>query len=988
MNESFRLVLSNVTGTSVRDAEGACTITNDDARTVSIEPAIIVNPEGAAGNDVNAVFTVTLSQLIGTDVTFQYDTVNGTAAAPGDYTAVSAATGTIKAGSTQTNIVIVVHGDDTPEGLSETFQVVLSQPSDNATLGTATGVCTIVDDEGLPKLWVSDVSVAEGDSGYTQACFTVSINKTSGDAITFDYATANGSAAAPGDYTAVSSLGSIPPGSLQITVEVAVAGDFLIEGDETFELRLSNLVNADALDTNGVGTILTDDYTFYWTGAGGNGLASATNNWRWNGATAKRLPGSTDTIMLDATSNSNLTWDAGVNGLSAAVGSWTQSNYTGVVTFRTVYGAAGFTNFTINGNAEIRGGSWTHVQNGGSQTYRLCVTVTGDLLVTNATINAMGCGYAQASGPGAGASGTTQGGAYGGMSGYGNAKVYGLITAPEDLGSGGGNGGTDSRGGGAIKLTVTGTTTLQAGSVLDARAYTSGGGAGGAGGSVFLTTGWLKGNGTIRAHGRQGSAASSGSGGRVAIALTGAGADFSSWTGANQAFGGLTPVGGAGTVYRRTAAGASELIIDNNNATDQEASAFNWGPFGHISTLMPADVNLNGFSNVVIRNNGVLGIKGDTTVNFGTFAPTVTNKSFISINTDTNVTYPADWMIAGYTLFPNNIDTGKLVNITIETNGVISPTKGSATGLILSIPGNLTVKGKIDADGRGFAPQRQGSGRGIGSNPYTGAAYGGGSMHGTGPLLNTNTYGSILSPVDRGSSGEHGSGGGLILLNVGGTTTVTSPGMISANAWGHDYDSQGSGGSVNLRTGWLTGNGTIRANGATSGASSSGGGGRVAIVLTGAGAAFSTWTGANTASGGAGTYRAAAGTVYRQAAGDAAGAGTVIVNNGSTATNRTTTSLPAFLNRSENLTLTSWMTTNTARLGLTTNAAIASLTLNANGSMELAGWTLTTKELTVAGTQYPNGTYTPADIGALKDAVGGGKVVVYSPPRGTVILLR
>ncbi len=713
----------------------------------------------------------------------------------------------------------------------------------------------------------------------------------------------------------------------------------------------------------------------YWRGSTNGSLWSVDANWSLGHA-----PLSGEQVEFDFLCVSNCTADV----VSDNLGSLTIcEGYGGTVTVQTVYQPTGFTNVSIAGDCTINGGVLTHPANSGGETNRLRMTVNGNLVVANgAIINAVGRGYAAGKGPGAGVivSAGNDGGAYGGMSGYGNAKVYGSIVAPTNLGSGGVNGG----GGGAIELTVAGTTTVNSASVLDAAANPAGGGAGGAGGSVFLTTGWLTGSGTIRANGRS----NCGGGGRVAIVLTGAGADFSNWSGANQAFGGWTPVSGAGTVYRRTAAGVDTLIIDNNNATDVDAAAqFNWGPFGHIATLMPSDVDLHSFSNVLIRNKGVLGIKGDTTVNFGTFAPTVygATNSLISINTDTNVTYPADWTISGYTLFPNNISTSRLVNITVETNSAISPIKGSATGLNLSIPGNLTVRGKIDADGRGYAPPRNGNGKGIGSNPYTGAAYGGGSLYST-TLLNTNTYGSILAPVDIGSSGEHGAGGGLILLNVGGTTTVASAGMISANAWGHNYDSQGSGGSVNLRTGWLTGVGTIRANGttSTSPSSGSGGGGRVAVVLTGAGADFATWTGTNTASGGGGTYQAAAGTVYRQAAGVADGAGTVLVNNGATATNATFTSLPAFLNQSENLNNTSWMTTNTVRLGLTTNSSVASLTLNANGSLELAGWTLTVNALTATNKSYRSGTYTPAEINLLTDRLGGGKLVVDGSPTVTV----
>ncbi|MBM4142462.1 MAG: hypothetical protein FJ225_02545 [Lentisphaerae bacterium] len=200
---------------------------------------------------------------------------------------------------------------------------------------------------------------------------------------------------------------------------------------------------------------------------------------------------------------------------------------------------------------------------------------------------------------------------------------------------------------------------------------------------------------------------------------------------------------------------------------------------------------------------------------------------------------------------------------------------------------------------------------------------------------------------------------------------------------------------MKLRTGWLTGSGTIRANGAWSDSPNyggAGGGGRIAIVLTGGD--FSTWTGTNMARSTAGSGQSAdsygaAGTVYRQAAGVPDGAGIVFVDNGAIATNASFTSLPALSNQTENLRLSSWVVTNTTRLGLTTNCTIASLNLStANSTLELGGWTLTVGALTVTNTVYSTGTYTPSEISRLTDAVGGGKVVVTGPPAGTMFLFR
>ena len=62
-----------------------------------------------------------------------------------------------------------VHGADPGDTLDEpdeTFVVNLSNAT-NATLGDGQGVGTITDDDAAPTLTISDVTVAEGNSGTT-----------------------------------------------------------------------------------------------------------------------------------------------------------------------------------------------------------------------------------------------------------------------------------------------------------------------------------------------------------------------------------------------------------------------------------------------------------------------------------------------------------------------------------------------------------------------------------------------------------------------------------------------------------------------------------------------------------------------------------------------------------------------------------------------------------------------------------------------------
>ncbi len=121
--------------------------------------------------------------------------------------------------------------------------------------------------------------------------------------------------------------------------------------------------------------------------------------------------------------------------------------------------------------------------------------------------------------------------------------------------------------------------------------------------------------------------------------------------------------------------------------------------------------------------------------------------------------------------------------------------------------------------------------------------------------------------------------GGAVYLEVEGTLTVN--GSIVANSHtGADYYN-GSGGSIYIKTGTLTGSGTIDASAGVNRSSSGGGGGRIAVYQSQA-TSFSGYAGKFWAFGGrsANKNTAGCGTIYLEHAADTPGQGTLVIDNG------------------------------------------------------------------------------------------------------------
>ncbi len=250
---------------------------------------------------------------------------------------------------------------------------------------------------------------------------------------------------------------------------------------------------------------------------------------------------------------------------------------------------------TIDGTIIIRsGGTLSHRPFSSS---KMNLTITGDLIVDKG-------GLITASGRGNLSVGTTgnYGGCYGGKGASAQSRCYGSVRYPVDYGSSG-DGTGSGHAGGAIRITSLGDMAIN-GSVRS-----DGGNVNyrpGSGGSVYLTANSISGNGAISANGGaqiHSTAVSAGGGGRIAVHLTGAGNDFSQFTGKISAYGGTRTdkkvYGGAGTIYLKTGdemADEGTLLIANSNRTDTATDIMTGGDYQsrNVTDLQVGEVVVDG----------------------------------------------------------------------------------------------------------------------------------------------------------------------------------------------------------------------------------------------------------------------------------------------------------------------------------------------------------------------------------------------------------
>ncbi len=253
-SETYQMKLTYVSGSpSVADGIGAGTINDNDA-----PPTLAVGDTSITEGAGPALFPVTLSRGSSFIVKVNYTTVNYSAAAGSDYTAVSG-TLTFAPGETSKTVSVAILDDSLIEN-TELFYLKLLGPQ-MATIADALGIGSIIDNDQvivLPTISIGDLTIIEG-RGDDTAVFTVTLSQSTSLDVQVSYATADGTATAGNDYTASSGFVIIPAGATSATVSIPILFDSLDEDDETFSVTLSAPQNALLGDATATATITDDD---------------------------------------------------------------------------------------------------------------------------------------------------------------------------------------------------------------------------------------------------------------------------------------------------------------------------------------------------------------------------------------------------------------------------------------------------------------------------------------------------------------------------------------------------------------------------------------------------------------------------------------------------------------------------------------------------------------------------------------------------------
>ncbi|MDD9909714.1 MAG: hypothetical protein OXR62_08495, partial [Ahrensia sp.] len=267
--ETFSLVVTPdiaaapAIGNGAADASGVATILDDDTST-SLPVLSVVNAIASEGDFLEFEVRLSAPSAGPVSVEFDFEFGDGTADGSDFFGSPNSSPLIIPAGQT-VGFIRVDTSTATSSEVDENLSLRLFNPSNAVLAGTedvltATGIILdTTDASGDRALFVSDPVITEGTGGTKQAVFEISISRASTSDLTFDFATADGTALAGQDYVARNGQFTIAAGQTTTSVVVDIIGDSNPESAETFQLIVTGGGGAANLGDGTATATINDD---------------------------------------------------------------------------------------------------------------------------------------------------------------------------------------------------------------------------------------------------------------------------------------------------------------------------------------------------------------------------------------------------------------------------------------------------------------------------------------------------------------------------------------------------------------------------------------------------------------------------------------------------------------------------------------------------------------------------------------------------------
>ncbi len=262
-SERFNVAITSTDVAAITKATGLGTIIDDEGTFITIDDISVTEIDTGTAN---ARFTVSLNRPAMTSVSVAYATAPGTADSTSSSPDFVARNGTLNfsIGQQFLFIDVPVNGDTIRE-MTEQFTVNLSNAT-NAAIGDATGRASIIDNDPVPTVTLENGTIVEGNDGTPQLVLVAKLSQPNeAETVTVAYSTINGigptGAMAGSDFVGVTDgMITFAPGQTTANITIDVLGDTVVEGNETFQVQLTNPQHAILGGTaTATGTISNDD---------------------------------------------------------------------------------------------------------------------------------------------------------------------------------------------------------------------------------------------------------------------------------------------------------------------------------------------------------------------------------------------------------------------------------------------------------------------------------------------------------------------------------------------------------------------------------------------------------------------------------------------------------------------------------------------------------------------------------------------------------